>query len=126
MSKGNRLPQLPGRSRGWGWKLNSETVAWLPKQNRENKMAENTFKQAYGVLQKHAEVLRSQQEPNIDDLLTIVTESVDAYKVCKERIDAVEKALEHALSGAGVSNVELRCQSWRAATGCGSASTPRI
>ncbi len=69
-------------------------------------MAENTFKQAYGVLQKHAEALRNQQEPNIDDLLTIVTESVDAYKVCKERIDAVEKALEQALSGAGVSHSE--------------------
>jgi exodeoxyribonuclease VII small subunit len=69
-------------------------------------MAENTFKQAYGVLQKHAESLRTQQEPNIDDLLTIVTESVDAYKVCKERIDAVEKALEQALNGAGVSHSE--------------------
>ena len=69
-------------------------------------MPENTFKQAYGVLQKHAEALRNQQEPNIDDLLTIVTESVDAYKVCKERIDAVEKALEQALSGSGVSHSE--------------------
>lgn len=69
-------------------------------------MAENTFKQAYCVLQKHAESLRNQQEPNIDDLLTIVTESVDAYKVCKERIDAVEKALEQALSGAGVNHSE--------------------
>jgi len=70
-------------------------------------MSEKNFKQAYGVLQKHAETLRNQQEPNIDDLLTIVTESVDAYKVCKERIDAVEKALEQALSGAEVSNAEV-------------------
>jgi len=45
--------------------------------------------------------LRDQQEPNIDDLLSIVTESVSAYKVCKERIDAVEKALEKALSDTG-------------------------
>ena len=67
-------------------------------------MTEKTFKQAYGVLQQHAETLRNQQEPNIDDLLTIVTESVAAFNVCKERIDAVEKALEQALSGAGVSN----------------------
>lgn len=67
-------------------------------------MSEKSFKQAYGVLQKHAETLRNQQEPNIDDLLTIVTESVDAYKVCKERIDAVEKALEQALSGAEANN----------------------
>jgi exodeoxyribonuclease VII small subunit len=58
----------------------------------------NTFKQAYGVLQTHAETLRNQEEPNIDDLLKIVNESVAAYKVCKERIDAVEKALEQALA----------------------------
>jgi exodeoxyribonuclease VII small subunit len=64
-------------------------------------MATKTFKEAYGVLQNHAETLREQQEPNIDDLLSIVTESVDAYKVCKERIDAVEKALEKALSDTG-------------------------
>lgn len=64
-------------------------------------MASETFKEAYGVLQKHAQTLRDQQEPNIDDLLTIVTESVGAYKVCQERIDAVEKALEKALSDTG-------------------------
>lgn len=60
-------------------------------------MAIKTFKEAYGVLQQHAQTLRDQQEPNIDDLLTIVTQSVDAYRVCKERIDAVEKALAKAL-----------------------------
>jgi exodeoxyribonuclease VII small subunit len=65
-------------------------------------MAQRSFKDAYGVLQKHADTLREQDEPNIDDLLTIVTESVDAYKVCKERIDAVEAALKAALDGAGV------------------------
>jgi len=65
-------------------------------------MAQRTFRDAYGILQKHAETLRNQDEPNIDDLLTIVTESVDAYKVCKERIDAVEAALKAALDGAGV------------------------
>jgi exodeoxyribonuclease VII small subunit len=56
-----------------------------------------TFKEAYGVLSRHAQTLRNQQEPNIDDLLTIVTESVEAYKVCKQRIDAVEAALGKAL-----------------------------
>jgi exodeoxyribonuclease VII small subunit len=57
-----------------------------------------SFKEAYGVLSRHAQTLRNQQEPNIDDLLSIVTESVDAYKVCKQRIDAVEAALEKALA----------------------------
>jgi exodeoxyribonuclease VII small subunit len=60
----------------------------------------HTFKDAYGVLHQHAQTLRNQTEPNIDDLLTIVTESVAAYKVCQTRIDAVEKALEKALSHA--------------------------
>jgi exodeoxyribonuclease VII small subunit len=61
-----------------------------------------SFKQAYGVLQKHAETLRRQSEPNIDDLLRIVNESVEAYAVCKSRIDAVEKALETTLAASGV------------------------
>ena len=61
-------------------------------------MPSETFKQAYGVLQQHAQTLRNQQEPNIDDLLAIVTESVQAYKICQTRIEAVEKALEKALS----------------------------
>jgi len=60
------------------------------------------FREAYGVLQRHAQTLRNQYEPNIDDLLTIVTESVNACKVCKQRIDAVEAALKTALDGAGV------------------------
>ena len=41
-------------------------------------MTETTFKQAYGTLLRHSEALRNQREPNIDDLLTVVTESVDA------------------------------------------------
>jgi exodeoxyribonuclease VII small subunit len=65
-------------------------------------MSKKTFKDAYGVLQRHSEALRNQREPNIDDLLTIVTESVEAYKPCTSGIDAVEQALEQALGGAGI------------------------
>lgn len=64
-------------------------------------MSETTFKEAWGVLQKHAQTLRNQSEPNIDDLLRIVTESVQAYRVCQSRVEAVEKALEEALKGSG-------------------------
>lgn len=64
-------------------------------------MSETTFKEAWGVLQKHAQTLRNQSEPNIDDLLGIVTESVQAYKVCQSRVEAVERALEEALKGSG-------------------------
>ena len=64
-----------------------------------NATAENkgTFKEAFGILQRNAETLRNQREPNIDDLLEIVQGSVAAYKVCSERIDAVEAALKEAL-----------------------------
>lgn len=61
-------------------------------------MTIQTFKESYEILQLHAQTLRDQQEPNIDDLLSIVTQSVAAYKVCKERIDAVEQALQKALN----------------------------
>lgn len=64
-------------------------------------MTEATFKQAYGTLKRHSETLRTQSEPDIDNLLTIVSESVSAYQTCKARIDAVEKALEEALGGTG-------------------------
>lgn len=64
-----------------------------------------TFRDAYKVLQQHADTLRNQTEPNIDDLLTIVNESVQAYKVCKQRIDAVEQALEQALEDSDFSEM---------------------
>lgn len=56
------------------------------------------FSQAYAVLQQHAQTLRSKTEPDLDNLLTIVTESVAAYKVCQSRIAAVEQALNAALA----------------------------
>ena len=59
--------------------------------------SKGTFKEAFGILQRNAETLRNQREPNIDDLLELVQGSVAAYKVCSERIDAVEAALKEAL-----------------------------
>lgn len=59
-----------------------------------------SFKQAYGLLQRHAETLRSQREPDLDQLLAVVQESVAAYQVCKAKIDAVERALEETLKSA--------------------------
>jgi len=60
-------------------------------------MTEPTFREAYGTLKKHADTLRNQQEPNIDDLLNIVQESVEAFKICQQRINDVEAALQAAL-----------------------------
>ena len=67
-------------------------------------MKAKTFKDAYDVLQRHARTLREQDEPNIDDLLRLVTESVSAYQLCQLRLDAVEQALEKTLGGAAGTN----------------------
>jgi exodeoxyribonuclease VII small subunit len=69
-------------------------------------MSETTFKQAWEVLQRNAQTLRNQNEPNIDELLGIVTDSVQAYKVCMSRVEAVDKALEEALKGSGAERQE--------------------
>jgi len=81
---------------------------------------EKTFRDAYATLQKHAQTLRSQQEPDIDNLTTIVSESVEAYKVCKQRIDAVEKALEQALGNA---QIDAAAESEQSSAAAGSASS---
>ena len=60
-------------------------------------MSYNNFRDAYSALKAHAETLRNQQDPNIDDLLNIVQDSVAAYKVCQQRIAAVDEALQAAL-----------------------------
>ena len=52
-----------------------------------------SFQEGYDVLKKNAELLESQQEPDIDNLMKIVEESMQAYKACKSRVEAVQNAL---------------------------------
>ena len=47
----------------------------------------------YDVLKKNVDLLESQEEPDIDNLMKIVEESMSAYKACKSRVDAVQQAL---------------------------------
>ena len=85
------------------------------------------FKDSYEVLQRHAQTLRNETEPNIDDLLRIVTESVESYKVCRERIDAVDEALKAALAGAGMPGAPVTASHAPApasAPGPGRSATP--
>lgn len=55
------------------------------------------FKEAFQTLKSNADTLRTQQEPDIDLLLSIVKESNNAYQFCKKRIDAVEQELRATL-----------------------------
>lgn len=55
---------------------------------------EPSFKEGYEVLKRNAELLESQEEPDIDNLMKIVEESMVAYKACKSRVEAVQQALD--------------------------------
>lgn len=55
---------------------------------------ELSFKEGFDILQKNAELLESQEQPDIDNLMKIVEESMNAYKACKSRVDAVQQALD--------------------------------
>lgn len=65
---------------------------------KRKKATPKTFEAAYHILKDNAASLQQQEEPNIDDLMTIVEESIGAYKVCQTRIDAVQQALDAAFS----------------------------
>lgn len=54
----------------------------------------HSFNAAYEVLKNNAVLLSHQQEPDIDQLLPLVEESLKAYNICKARLEAVQQALE--------------------------------
>ena len=60
----------------------------------------NSFNAAYEVLKNNAVLLSHQQEPDIDQLLPLVEESIKAYNICKARLEAVQQALEKQIGAA--------------------------
>lgn len=55
------------------------------------------FRENYQKLQQIANTLTQNREVDIDQLIPMVDEATKAYQACKERIDAVEKALNKRL-----------------------------
>ncbi|WP_066800141.1 exodeoxyribonuclease VII small subunit [Moraxella oblonga] len=55
-----------------------------------------TFKDAYAILKANADHLEHSPQLDIDNLVAIVDESIQAYKVCQDRLNAIEQALAHA------------------------------
>ena len=60
------------------------------------------FKDAYQLLQSNADKLEHYDNLDIDNLVTLVEESLAAYRVCQSRIEAVEQALQSAFEQAEV------------------------
>lgn len=67
-------------------------------KRKRKKTAPKTFQAAFTLLKNNANDLQQQTEPDIDNLMTIVEESIAAYKVCQHRIDAVQQALDAAFA----------------------------
>ncbi|MEY2700960.1 MAG: hypothetical protein RIQ52_1715 [Pseudomonadota bacterium] len=53
-----------------------------------------SFSQHYTRLKQIAEILRQQQEPDIDALIPLIDEATAAYKACRSRIDTVRELFD--------------------------------
>ncbi len=65
---------------------------------KRKKAAPKTFKAAYDILKTNAADLQAQDEPDIDNLMMTVEESIAAYRVCETRINAIQQALDAAFA----------------------------
>lgn len=54
------------------------------------------YQTAYQLLKTNAERLEHSQNLDIDELTNIVEQSIAAYQLCQERINAVELALKQS------------------------------
>ncbi|AKP73478.1 hypothetical protein Psal006b_02158 [Piscirickettsia salmonis] len=52
------------------------------------------FQDNYMVLKDVAEHLRTQTEPDIDELIPMIKRASQAYQTCKQRLEAVRNELE--------------------------------
>ena len=67
-------------------------------------MNSESFKENYQKLQEIAQTLSQSQEVDIDELVPMVDEATRAYNMCKQRIEAVEAALNKRLESESTSN----------------------
>ena len=65
---------------------------------KRKKATPKTFRAAYDILKTNAAELQAQDEPDIDNLMTTVEESIAAYRVCETRINAIQQALDAAFA----------------------------
>jgi exodeoxyribonuclease VII small subunit len=60
--------------------------------------ATNSFLEHYQRLQASAEALQTMQEPDVDKIMPLVNQGMEAYREVKARIDSVRAAL-NSVSG---------------------------
>jgi exodeoxyribonuclease VII small subunit len=62
-----------------------------------NKEKSENFKENYEILNEIAKKLRTQEKPNIDELVPMMEQATQAYKLCKQRLESVKLALKEHL-----------------------------
>jgi exodeoxyribonuclease VII small subunit len=60
-----------------------------------------SFNKNYKVLKDTADWLSRQEEPDIDQLVPRVERAMQAYRICKDRLDKVQETLGQYLRGDG-------------------------
>jgi exodeoxyribonuclease VII small subunit len=60
-----------------------------------------SFNKNYKVLKETADWLSRQEEPDIDQLVPKVERAMQAYRICKDRLDKVQETLGEYLRGDG-------------------------
>lgn len=60
-------------------------------------MSQTPFKDAYAILKRNADRLEH-EELDVDGLMDVVEESIQAYKTCQTRLNAIENALKNAFN----------------------------
>ncbi len=66
--------------------------------NDDQELDSQSFNKNYQVLKETADWLSRQEEPDIDQLVPKVERAMRAYRICKDRLAAVEESLGRYLS----------------------------
>ncbi len=67
----------------------------------EQELDSASFNKNYRVLKETADWLSRQEEPDIDQLVPRVERAMQAYRICRDRLDRVMETLGQYLSDAG-------------------------
>ena len=65
----------------------------------EPEMDSGSFNKNYRILKETADWLSKQEEPDIDQLVPKVERAMQAYRICKDRLDRVKETLGQYLQG---------------------------
>jgi exodeoxyribonuclease VII small subunit len=76
----------------------------------EEVLDSSSFNKNYRVLKETADWLSKQEEPDIDQLVPKVERAMQAYRICKDRLDKVKETLGQYLQPESDPGVSVKTQ----------------